>query len=419
MRIVLFDSNLFEAGGEERLMLEHARYLRSMGHEVWIWTVFFDPKALFDKYFDFPVITFSPHSEPRRLSLAEKGRLVLAVRRKLRTLRPDLVVGQLVADCGILYIATLYPRIRYVTHIHGTIMWFPGENTKYSFLHRKNMRDLIGVVTGHRQFYLGRRKATTLSARIKRELDAVIHYLGVRKAEKVFTLSNLMAREIHHLYGKPAIVLRGAYESRIFEHTIRSSIKEDLQLEANRVILNINRLDPRKRVDLLIKAFALVQKNVEDTYLVIGGEGQEQARLRALAQDLGLERVIFLGFVPEEKLLDYYATCDLFVHPNWADYAITAYEALAMGKKLLCTEEMEFEEELLEYSQIFTAEPLPDRFAQALVAALETPNKNPIPEDLLRKYTWDNYFKRIEEHLISPSHKRYRIRTSGMTTRRA
>jgi len=401
VRLILFDSNLFEAGGEERLLLEHARYLRSKGHDVSVLTVFFDPKALFDKYTDIPIIALSSYHAPRVMTLAEKIRLTLAIRKQFRVLKPDLVLGQLAIDCSILYLACFFPKIRYATHIHGTIMWFPAESTKYSLLHRKTMRALRRGCDGHRQFYPESRKMNSFFAVLKREFDALLQVLGVRKAEKIFTLSNHMAHEITQLYGKPAFVLKGAYHERIFEHVAHSSIKQDLHLEKSRIILNINRLDPRKRVDLLIKAFALQEKRMSNTFLVIGGEGREAPRLKALTRELRLEHVIFLGFVPEQKLFDYYATCDLFVHPNWADYAISVYEVLAMGKKVLCTTEMEFDEELLGYSQIFTALPVPEAFAQALSIALEAPNDSPIPPTVLKRYTWENYFRQIEEHLIS------------------
>ena len=401
MRLLLFDSNLFEAGGEERLVLEHARYLKSRGHEVLVLTVFFDSKALFEKYTDIPVVALSSSRAPKAMTVSEKIRLTLSVRSRILAWKPDLVLGQLAVDCSLLYLACFCPKIRYSTHIHGTILWFPAENTKYSFLHRKTMQALRRQCIGHSQFYPETRRMKSFSAVAKREFDALLQYLGVRKAEKIFTLSNRMAHEITQLYGKPGVVLKGAYDERIFEHVPRSSLKADLHLEQARVILNVNRLDPRKRVDLLIRAFAQQEERLRDTFLVIGGDGREAPRLKALAKELRLKRIIFLGFVPEEKLLDYYATCDLFVHPNWADYAISVYEALATGRKVLCTTEMEFDRELLPYSQIFTAPPLPEAFARALSVALEAPNARPIPVALLKKYTWAAYFSQIENHLTS------------------
>ena len=398
MKIVLYDSNLYEAGGEERLMLEHARFLQNQGHDVSVLTYFFHPDALFGKYSDIPITALSNHRQPVHLCVREKLKLIFTLRSVLRKLRPDLVIGQLIADCSILYLVTLFSRIRYITHIHGTIMWFPDEMTKYSFLHRRVMRTLRKRVAGHRQFYPEHRRAPTIMAALKREFTAWIRYIGVRKAAAVFTLSQLMADEIRSLYNKKAVVLQGAYETAIFHHRVRHSIKADLKLSDKRIILNINRLDPRKRIELLIQAFALVHDTIEDTYLVIGGTGAKAQHYQDMVRDMGLSRVLFIGFVPEEKLLDYYATSDLFVHPNWADYAIAVYEALAMGTKVLCSTEMEFEEGFIASTQLFVAEPCPEDFSTAIIHALEQPNDNPVPRELLEQYTWDHYFTEIGKY---------------------
>ena len=149
-------------------MLEHARFLKNKGNEVWILAVFFHPDALFDKYFDVPVIVLSDYQHPKKISVADKIRLIFNMRKKLRELKPDLIIGQLIADCPILYMTTLFSNLRYLTHIHGTIMWFPDDNTKYSFLHRKASRHLRLRVIGHQQFYPEFRKAPSLLSALKR-----------------------------------------------------------------------------------------------------------------------------------------------------------------------------------------------------------------------------------------------------------
>jgi len=401
MKIVLFDSILHEAGGEERLMFEHARFLLNQGHEVWILTLCYHPDVLFDKYYDIPIIALSDHKSPENISFIEKLKLMFSIKIKIKKLKPDIIIGQLIADCGILFLTTLFSNVKYVIHIHGTIMWLPEENTKYSFLHRKTMKKLRKQVIGHQQFYPEIQKSQSLAQTIIREFNTFIRYIGICMSENIFTLSRLMANEIFELYGKSSVVLKGAYEPSIFDHKITHSLKSDLNLTDKRLILNINRLDPRKRVDMLIKAFSMVEYKIEDTYLVIGGKGQEEFNLKNQVWELNLDRVLFLGFVPEEKLFDYYATCDLFVHPNWAEYAISVYEALAMGCKIVCSNEMEFDRELLKYTQIFTSTPTPGLFAGELLRALEHPNHNPIPFELLKQYSWDNYFHEIGNYLVT------------------
>jgi glycosyltransferase involved in cell wall biosynthesis len=147
----------------------------------------------------------------------------------------------------------------------------------------------------------------------------------------------------------------------------------------------------------LIKAFCEVSRDFQNVFLVIGGRGPDESRLKTLAKDLGVEdMVIFAGFIDEKDLLNYYSACDVFTYPGWGDYAITVYEALAQQKKVVCSSEMEIEPSILSTGYVFQAFPSADSFAKALRDALvsETVGKiNP------KEYTWAKYFEKIQSFL--------------------
>lgn len=83
------------------------------------------------------------------------------------------------------------------------------------------------------------------------------------------------------------------------------------------VILAIARMVPRKGHDLLIRALPAVLQSVPSARLVIGGEGPEEAMLRALARDLGVERqVIFGGRIAEDSLVEHYRMATVFALPS-------------------------------------------------------------------------------------------------------
>ena len=238
----------------------------------------------------------------------------------------------------------------------------------------------------------------SLAKRIKTELTAVLMYIGVRKAKKIFVLSNQMRWEVSKLYGKEAIALKGAFHPQVLNYKPKLNIKRKLGLEDKRVILNVNRLDPRKRVDLLIKAFKGICEKFGDVALVIGGIGPDEGRLKELANQLNLAgKINFVGYIKEEELWDYYACCDVFVHPNWADYAIAPFEALALQKKVVWSTEMEIDETLEGNRHIFAANPTVDDFVKAMEKALttEVTEKNDMSD-----YTWDMYFEKITREIL-------------------
>ncbi len=89
----------------------------------------------------------------------------------------------------------------------------------------------------------------------------------------------------------------------------------------------IGQLDPRKRVDLLINAFRQTDINGE---CVIAGTGRQEAELRALAGDD--PRIKFLGFIPDDELVQFYNSLDLFVFPTAIEgYGLPPVEAMACG----------------------------------------------------------------------------------------
>jgi glycosyltransferase involved in cell wall biosynthesis len=84
-----------------------------------------------------------------------------------------------------------------------------------------------------------------------------------------------------------------------------------------------------KGFDLLITAFANAQIN--DTDLLIVGDGDERNKLISLASDLGLsDRIIFTG--AKTDLQDYYSQAELFVLPSRNEgYPNALVEAMSFG----------------------------------------------------------------------------------------
>ena len=156
-------------------------------------------------------------------------------------------------------------------------------------------------------------------------------------------------------------------------------------------------MDPRKRVDLLIKAFGKVSDSYDDVVLVIGGTGKDEKKLKVLSAELNLtNKIRFVGHIKEQELWDYYSSCDVMVHPNWAEFAIAPLEALALNKKVVWTTEMEIDETLKGNKYIFPADPTVDDFAIAIEKALNTEIKAKYYLDV---YTWDRYCEGIMKEL--------------------
>jgi phosphatidylinositol alpha-1,6-mannosyltransferase len=119
-----------------------------------------------------------------------------------------------------------------------------------------------------------------------------------------------------------------------------STQRSALGLEGKRVLLTVGRMDSRERYkghDRVIAAITdLIAKGHDICYLIVG-EGDDRARLEALARDVGVsDRVRFLGAVGLQRLIETYRIADLFVMPSTGEgFGVAFLEAMASGTPVL------------------------------------------------------------------------------------
>ena len=399
-KITLFSSSLSAVGGAERLLFEEAVHFSRNSASVNVLTFKFAVETLFDGAYDVNVEQIKQGASPSNTFKSRMARIrsIFLLKKRIRELEPDIILASSAFDCIFLYFATLFTPFIYATHIHSTVFWFEDNLLKYSFVHKGVFREIRGSLIGHQQFIPIDAPKSNITYRILLEFEAIAMYLAVRKAKKVFVLSNHMQWEVHKLYGKQAVVAKGGVSRAIFSYKPRTNPKEHLGITAEqKVILNVNRLDPRKRIDMLLHAFKLLCDKRDDVFLCIGGAGPDEDRLRQLTERLGLgDKVQFLGYIKEGDLWDWIMSCDLFVHPNWADFAIAAYEPLALQKKVVWSTEMEIGPQLEGNKHIFSAYPTAENFATAMGQALDTKIEE---TNDMSMFSWDIYCDKILNEL--------------------
>ena len=115
------------------------------------------------------------------------------------------------------------------------------------------------------------------------------------------------------------------------------------------IILQLGRMVPRKGIDNVIRATALLRHRhgLSARLLVVGGNAEqpdpvatpELGRLMALARELGVEDcVVFTGQRRREQLRYYYSAANVFVTTPWYEpFGITPLEAMACGTPVIGT----------------------------------------------------------------------------------
>lgn len=124
-------------------------------------------------------------------------------------------------------------------------------------------------------------------------------------------------------------------------------------------IFFIGRLDKRKGVKYLVKAFRKLKRKVKDVRLIIGGKGDELEKVKRYIKRYALRDVEILGYVKEEDKPRYFATCDIFCSPALygESFGIVLVEAMASGKPVVACSNPGYKTVLNGSGELFLAEP--------------------------------------------------------------
>lgn len=146
-------------------------------------------------------------------------------------------------------------------------------------------------------------------------------------------------------------------------------------------------IDHRKNIEGLIRAYALLPKNVRTEHqlaIVCAIQPPDRKRLQRLAVQEGLasDELIITGFVSEEDLLALYNASKLFVFPSWHEgFGLPALEAMACGCAVIGANTSSVPEVIGHENALF--DPLDD---------------NAISSKILQVLTDDNFRLDLERH---------------------
>ena len=104
-----------------------------------------------------------------------------------------------------------------------------------------------------------------------------------------------------------------------------------------KTIVYVGRLDRRKGVNYLIRAFAALQDEMPSAYLIIAGEGSLRGRYEQLAKSLDIKNIHFSGYVSEDEKRRLMGNADVFCSPALfgESFGIVLIEAMAMGTPVI------------------------------------------------------------------------------------
>jgi len=188
--------------------------------------------------------------------------------------------------------------------------------------------------------------------------------------------STVVADRIKRFYGRDSIIVPPPVAVQRFTPVDKA---EDFYLI-------VSRLNPYKRVDLVVKAF-----NDLGRKLVIIGDGPDRTVLEKMAKP----NITFLGRLPDPEVADYYARCKALLFPGDEDFGIVPLEANAAGRPVIAFKAGGALDTVIDgETGIFFSELTPESLSAAVLRAEKT--------------TWDSVA--IRKHAEDYAEPRFRER---------
>src|SRR5262244_1793441 len=151
-----------------------------------------------------------------------------------------------------------------------------------------------------------------------------------RSTRLIFRLADRVVVPSRYLVG---VFARFGIEAEAVSNTVpleRFTFRERRPLRPT--LLSNRNLESHYNVADTLRAFALVERRVPGARLIVAGDGRERARLRALAAELGLKRVEFIGAAPPDRMPELYDRADIFINASLVDnMPLSLIEAFACG----------------------------------------------------------------------------------------
>jgi glycosyltransferase involved in cell wall biosynthesis len=230
----------------------------------------------------------------------------------------------------------------------------------------------------------------------------------INRADAILVTSQFDQQLVQDAYNKVSFIITPGVDVQTSSDEANEFALPDIYgLQQNsKIILAVNFLHPRKRIDLLIKAMPSILEKIPQTKALIVGNGPEKERLEVLSKELKLDKdIIFCGFVSEADLPLYYKSADIYVHTGKDEtFGLSVIEALAYGKPVVAVNEGGPRETIVHEKSGYLIEANPQALAEKAIVLLQSPEKAHQMGSFGRDFIAKNYsWKKGAQELIELS----------------
>lgn len=178
---------------------------------------------------------------------------------------------------------------------------------------------------------------------LKKPYNFFYRKLPTSFADKIIVFTHDQKNELarRFRFNKEKIeVLPIGVDTKDFSSKSRINLKEKLGLKNKFVILNVCSLSKKKNLELIFKSLMNFEnKDIEFIHIGSIVDKNYKNYLNKMIIDFGIKsRVMFLGKVSRDRLIDFYKMCDVFLQTGFNEsFCIPILEAMAAGKPVITT----------------------------------------------------------------------------------
>jgi glycosyltransferase involved in cell wall biosynthesis len=189
--------------------------------------------------------------------------------------------------------------------------------------------------------------------------SAAVHFTSVAESDEAAALGIPMSS---------IVIPLGVEQQQAGDHRVLSSCLATI--EGERKLLFLSRLDPKKNVEGLLRAFAKLAHRRLRVSLMIAGDGPAAyvQSLKELAESMGIAQwVVWLGHVAGPRKAAAFTVADAFILPSFSEnFGIAAVEALLAGLPCVLGQGVALSKEIENAGVGLVTAPDPDAIARTL-----------------------------------------------------
>lgn len=178
-------------------------------------------------------------------------------------------------------------------------------------------------------------------------------------------------------------------------------------------VLFVGRLEKRKGLSHLLRAWGTVREAVPNARLIVVGGGRGLEHYQKFVGGIDGAEILFTGSVTHEEKIRYYHSADVFCAPSTGgeSFGIVLLEAMAAGRAIVATDIPGYREAVSDGKQALLVPPKdPERLAAALIQTLrDSELRGRLGENgqrTAREYAWNQVAAQVIDYYTETIHRR-------------